>query len=175
MENWTRYMQDYDGLQRLTVSPSAANSSTFYSELHHDIAIYTYSTPSAAARAPVQARTQASRSKFDLWDAHLCKTPLEPGKRLVEGLDRCLENKHSTHTKPRYRPPMISLGSEGFWMGDYGGVRVGRHVMLAHAEYPRKGPNPGALKTSLDTHTHRDTHTHTHTQTHADIIYTHNI
>jgi hypothetical protein len=32
MENWTRYMQDYDGLQRLTVSPSAANSSTFYSE-----------------------------------------------------------------------------------------------------------------------------------------------
>ena len=37
MENWTRYMQDYDGLQRLTVSPSAANSSNFYSELHHDM------------------------------------------------------------------------------------------------------------------------------------------
>jgi hypothetical protein len=65
---------------------------------------------------------------------------------------------------------MISLGSEGFWMGDYGGVRVGRHVMLAHAEYPRKGPNPGALKTSLDTHTHRDTHTHTHTDRQKGVL-----
>ena len=64
-------------------------------------------------------------------------------------------------------------------MGDYGGVRVGRHVMLAHAEYPRKGPNPGALKTSLDTHTHRDTHTHTerdrHTDTRRHYIYTQHV